>query len=1170
MRFKQFDGHDIDDGVNYETPFVFEQSLAGSYGADPIEADEPGAFPVAVTAQPLGRDFVLQVFILGTITHADFSLIDQWFDPSPSLGERYLTAEDEASNGQRLLCRPLQVTHLGNNQINVAMRAAAGVWEAEIESYSSQTVAATDTYIGLTNLGNTKTPLRVIKKPTAQMSAASSLIYRRRVSLANRGIDELSDPIGDGYPVDLAQALFDTATLTTAKMQATGQDLRVYLAGAEINRWLDNFDTATTKVWSNIRAPATLRVTLAAAFASSSVPAAGSTFAVSNPDGTAGWADDEFIIVGSETLHVQVWSATEFLVVQRGALNTTAAAHSAGDYGYQVAHPYLNVLYDWTAAPPFPYLAAIDRKPLIDLALSSNTKHVWAGSFLVPPGTRRSAGWQPEFSDDGPTSNNIRLYERKNAALFVSANSEYLSRADNAALSIAGNVDFTLTCWVYLETAAAQMALISKDGAAGNLAFLLYFDNAGGQFAFQVSSNGTLTNSVASAVGYGAGAWRFIACWHDSVLDTINLQVDNGAIFSVAHSTGVFDNTGEFDLGARNASSLFLNGRLDFVTFHKAVLTAEQRAWMFNDNKGRRTEELLWQDNNLYYAAVDYWPLDEESGTRAGAAGNTLTDNNTVLFAEGIAPGHALQFEDALAVAGKPAYNNAVHDFPVPIAASAAAVELDQTVDYNLLLHALATDISGVETNLFRRAYTAAVVNQQYTPTQAIQRLRLNGRVAGVIGALNAFAGALTLDTVNTNNGFKFVLTERTRIVGVLVRMAETVALANDVNVLFGIDNAGTPVPYITFATITPAAIPATAGFVLVPATLGYIEVDAGTYWFTFAKQTATGTVTVAYSTVTLNNSFSIRGGGANFALEAYALVLTDRTVAQENAALETTHKIIIDNIEKTLDAAKAPLIVMAPEESMYLLNNRMRLVRNLITNSGFESNTTGHSATGTSAIARTVLQAHSGVASLLCTYGNSTTLDEYAITLPVASQSYTLSVWVLIPTNWDGGQIQLSIASFASAVSPATGFTALNADMAKRDQWQRIYLPFTPAADVVGLLRVIAASAPTVGRTIQIDDLQVEPGTQVNADGFWSTDGDVGGDYVDSYFPCALNQRFEIDSGQRLVTDHELNLPVPFAVKPSNPERFLEMAPAFNVLKYSETGVTGLLLEMAFRSRFL
>lgn len=157
-----------------------------------------------------------------------------------------------------------------------------------------------------------------------------------------------------------------------------------------------------------------------------------------------------------------------------------------------------------------------------------------------------------------------------NAAQFTAVNTEYLSVADNAALST-GDVDFWMGCWVYFDSTGAYLDLISKD-TSGQRELGLFFDLVATQLAFVVFPDGVNGIQVnASTLGTPSlTTWYFVLAWHDSVNNTINIKVNNGATDATSHSTGVRDGMAPFTLGARSDGFFYLNGRLDEVSFGKS------------------------------------------------------------------------------------------------------------------------------------------------------------------------------------------------------------------------------------------------------------------------------------------------------------------------------------------------------------------------------------------------------------------------------------------------------------------------------------------------------------------------------------------------------------------------------------------------------------------------
>ena len=113
----------------------------------------------------------------------------------------------------------------------------------------------------------------------------------------------------------------------------------------------------------------------------------------------------------------------------------------------------------------------------------------------------------------------------------------------------------------------------------------------------------------------------------------------------------------------------------------------------------------------------------------------------------------------------------------------------------------------------------------------------------------------------------------------------------------------------------------------------------------------------------------------------------------------------------------------------------------NLITNSGFETNTTGWSVFGGSAtIATTTAQAHSGTQSLVIT-GRTQTYQgpQYSVlSLVTPGTSYTLSLWGRLPSSNSTGSLTVTLHYTCSGGSSAgeNYFTWVATSAASASSW--------------------------------------------------------------------------------------------------------------------------------------
>jgi YD repeat-containing protein len=171
------------------------------------------------------------------------------------------------------------------------------------------------------------------------------------------------------------------------------------------------------------------------------------------------------------------------------------------------------------------------------------------------------------------------------AANFVASSSQRLSIADNAAMSV-GDIDFTFSGWVYLGNKSSLRPILGKKSATES-EYLLYYNNNGDRimFGLRTGSNGNL--GTVAANNYGSppvGTWFFVVAWHDSVADTVNIQINNGPVNTASTTGAPSDSGAPFNIGFGTVS--YMDGRIDGVGFWKRILTPNERAALYNGGAG--------------------------------------------------------------------------------------------------------------------------------------------------------------------------------------------------------------------------------------------------------------------------------------------------------------------------------------------------------------------------------------------------------------------------------------------------------------------------------------------------------------------------------------------------------------------------------------------------------
>src|SRR5690349_8047543 len=203
-----------------------------------------------------------------------------------------------------------------------------------------------------------------------------------------------------------------------------------------------------------------------------------------------------------------------------------------------------------------------------------------------------------------------------NAAGFVRASTQYLSIADNPSLSM-GDADFTLLSNVYIDPSAIGTIIIAIKGDKTNYhqrEFCLSYNIATSRFGFRVG-NGTSSGYVESNT-VAPGTWNSIMAWHDSVNNTVNIQVNDGPVNSVAYSDGGMDSSLPLAVGAYSDGSFGLQGSIDELAIYKRVLSADERDWYYNSGSGRAYQNQAAPANPGTGSLAAWWSMNESGGAR--------------------------------------------------------------------------------------------------------------------------------------------------------------------------------------------------------------------------------------------------------------------------------------------------------------------------------------------------------------------------------------------------------------------------------------------------------------------------------------------------------------------------------------------------------------------------
>lgn len=201
-------------------------------------------------------------------------------------------------------------------------------------------------------------------------------------------------------------------------------------------------------------------------------------------------------------------------------------------------------------------------------------------------GTRRDAWGANHLTDNASVGQAVGKVA--GAAQFTAASNNYLSCSGTGALAL-GDIDLTLACWAYFDTLSANRDLLAQTDTTGNQrGYALFFRVTGTMLRFQASTDGVTFITVDATITPATATWYYIVGWRDRAAQTLNIQVNNGAVTAAAYTGNVFASTAQFRIGRRSDSLGQQDGRIDEAARWNRVLTAAERTYLYNSGGGRR------------------------------------------------------------------------------------------------------------------------------------------------------------------------------------------------------------------------------------------------------------------------------------------------------------------------------------------------------------------------------------------------------------------------------------------------------------------------------------------------------------------------------------------------------------------------------------------------------
>jgi len=398
MNLYSYDGHAINNKTNYEAIIPADSPLMATTKANYVQRS--AAWPV-FTSKTLGEvRFTILIAIRGGTGSLD--QLKSWFDTITLHPVKLLGSED--GKYWAMMVIPESMVALGSNAVKITLSTADMAWVDDgVGSSSSWSITASEQ----TKVVSVSSERYV--EPIINISAVTGngYLYLRHLKIYNRVPKTFIN-----YPLEITNGGWNTAALVTAgKMLSSGNDLRVFVDGVEVDRWVSGINTATTKVWIGIDLKGSIKPTLKTAIASSGSLTAiylqdtPTTTKTNNKQKLARMPKHGLVMIDSEMFAYNNINLTKlsFTGITRAVNGTSMAAHSANANIYWVEHDIKIMYGDSTAIAPE---TDGTQMPIIDLSTSTNAS--WVYATFAEFDTQRAGAWEYNIERSAGKASDIR------------------------------------------------------------------------------------------------------------------------------------------------------------------------------------------------------------------------------------------------------------------------------------------------------------------------------------------------------------------------------------------------------------------------------------------------------------------------------------------------------------------------------------------------------------------------------------------------------------------------------------------------------------------------------------------------------------------------------------------------------------------------------------------
>lgn len=166
-----------------------------------------------------------------------------------------------------------------------------------------------------------------------------------------------------------------------------------------------------------------------------------------------------------------------------------------------------------------------------------------------------------------------------------------------------GNGSITLGGWVWLDALTPDAQNFFSKWVIPDLSYSLQHIKTTNVMRLLVSDDGLdTTDLVATTDTMSANTWHFFLAEHDGPNDLITVELDMGGRVTKGYATGVFEGVADVTLGRDENSNNYLGGRLSGCFILEGLMSAADKALVYNGGAGVDLAQYLTRAN-LYIVA---------------------------------------------------------------------------------------------------------------------------------------------------------------------------------------------------------------------------------------------------------------------------------------------------------------------------------------------------------------------------------------------------------------------------------------------------------------------------------------------------------------------------------------------------------------------------------------